>query len=168
MTLRWRLLVLVLVVTAGATAFGVYSRNQAPPRLLKLVPNPLETTEITPYVRGEAVFSVPMDTLTVEYGIRFTEITGTGLKGPYLLKDYVDFKWSDGGRRVVFRIKPEYQPAVGSAFFVEVAGLRGRNRKMLQPASFSGTFKVVDLMTRTHWSPDDMREVFRRLREGDY
>lgn len=128
----------------------------------------METTELTPDFQGEAVFSLPMDTLTVAYGIRFTEISREEKKGPFLLKDYVDFQWSDHDRRVTFRIKPQHRPAVGSVFFVEVAGLRGKNGKLLQPASFSATFRIVDLMSKSRWTPEDLRQMLRILREGDY
>jgi len=167
-SLKARIILSVLLVTVVSVTWGLYAKTQTPPRLLKLVPNPVQTTEIFPEVEGEAVFSAPMDPLSVDYGIRFTEILPGERRGPFLLKDYVDYKWSDGFRRVTFRIKPEFRPAVGSVFFVEVAGLRGKNGKLLQPASFSATFRVVDIMTKSQWHTDDIAEMVRKVREGDY
>jgi hypothetical protein len=152
----------------ATVAIAIYAKTQSPPRILKLVPNPIQTSEILADMEGEAIFSVPMDRATVEYGIRFTEILVNERRGPYLMRDYVDFEWKDGDRAVTFRIKPEYRPSVGSVFYVEVAGLRGKNRRLLHPASFSATFRVVDLMTKSQWHPEDIREMLRRVREGDY
>lgn len=138
------------------------------PRLLSINPDPTVSRDIVPNFEGNAQFSSPMDRGSVEDGIRYYTLTGSRMKGPYLLKERGTFTWSDNDTKVAFKLLPEYYPTPGDRFVIQTSGLHGRNGQPLIPSSFQFRLAVVEKETPFHYGMKDMRDFYKRWKGGDF